>query len=223
MIREFVPCGVFVLGCFFLGSVQPVYGAEGVAPPAAYPADSWQGWSKATLRILDRLESRITVMTLSIGEEGHYRSLSLKLLACVQRPQTLAPEVAARLHLEDSKAKSSTPFEGWFLANLPSLSLYQNPLYDVHIVQCDGQKVPPMMGALPSVTIPQITTSMPERLDADGQSVQLQGNLPVGGAPTSLVPQEYNQPVNSPDPRLMGAPPAGSSEKPLPPPTPLLP
>ncbi|MDF7673333.1 DUF2155 domain-containing protein [Acetobacteraceae bacterium ESL0709] len=227
VIRKFVSYGVVVAGAAFLGVSVSARGAEGVAPPAIYPADSWQGWSKATIRVLDRLESRSVLLTLSVGEEGHYRSLSLKLLACVQRPPTVAPETAARLHLEDSKVTIPTPFEGWILANQPSLSLYQSSLYDVQVVQCDGQKVDPMVGPLPAVNVPQITSVEPERLDADGQTPvsQANGSVSAGGtlvAPTSLLPPEEGQSVNSSGQQLVSPPPVSPNAT-LPPPTSLLP
>ncbi|QHI94940.1 DUF2155 domain-containing protein [Aristophania vespae] len=210
--------GSLAVLCTFLWP-NVAFSVEGVPVPAVHPADSWQGRAKAVIRVLNRLDSQSELLTLSVGEEGHYRSLNLKLTACVERPPTLAPETAAQLNLTDSQAKDSEPFEGWILAQQPGLSVYQSSLYDVQVVRCEGEKVAPMVGPPPPVKAPQITSSAPEKLDADGSPVNNQAGAAYSPeAPTSILPSS-----SSNNQSFGASAPASSGDASLPPPTSLLP
>ncbi|MXV36364.1 MULTISPECIES: DUF2155 domain-containing protein [unclassified Saccharibacter] len=189
-------------------------GVYGVAPPATYPATAWQGRSEAVVRVLNRLDSHVNDVTIPVGKEVTYRSLTVRVVACVQRPPTLPAESAVHLHIEEMKAQNVPVFDGWMLATQPSLGVYGNPLYDVQAVRCQGQNMEPQPGALPPTKAPSLGAIVTPHMDADHQETQGDGayhppqppQTPSTGGPMSLLP-----PV-APDPSTGGAP--------LPPPAP---
>lgn len=144
-------------------------GVKGVAPPAMYPATSWQGRSGAVLRIMRRLDSHVDLVPLHVGEDAAYGILSLRLERCLQKPDGLPAQTAAMLKIEENQEAGSPPFEGWMFTDDPALGAYAGALYDVQIVSCDGDKVEPMVGALPAPVPPQLPAIMAPHVEADAE------------------------------------------------------
>lgn len=126
-----------------------------IAPPVAYPPNTWQGKGMAVLRVLDRLESHVEVLTISINTVRQYKNLIITVGRCLQRPPTLVPDAAAWLDIQD-KLHNGVPFHGWMLAAEPSLGILEDPLYDVQVVRCDGSDLPPQLPTLPKPVVPHL-------------------------------------------------------------------
>lgn len=190
----------------------------GVAPPAVYPAKTWQGRSEAVVRVLDRLDAHVTELTIPVGQEASYRSVSIRAMACLQRPPTLPADAAVHLHIEEMKAQDVPVFDGWMLANAPALGVYGNPLYDVQLVRCQGQEVAPHAGALPKTQAPSLGVIESSHVDADQGTATGPMAPPSqnsGGGPMSLLPPTPSAPSgdnNTPPPS-----PAAPSANGLPP------
>ncbi|MBF0862009.1 DUF2155 domain-containing protein [Gluconobacter kanchanaburiensis] len=186
--------------------------ATGVAPPAMYPATTWQGQSQAVVRVLDRLDSHIELLTVPVGGSATYHSLSVGVEACVSRPQTLSADSGALLHLKDSSDPARAPFDGWMLAQEPSVATYGSPLYDVRVVSCAGVLTAPQAGPLPVVKVPVLASSdVPVEEGGEAQT-----SLPesAAGGPVPLAPDSHN-PIPLAPPGV--APPSLAPSAPVPP------
>ena len=104
------------------------------APPAA-PRPSWLPQGTAELQVLDKVNAQNALLTVKVGQETQFGSLSIQVQACDIRPPDQPQDAAAFLTITDSHA-DAPGFHGWMLANDPSLSMLQHPIYDVRVVGC---------------------------------------------------------------------------------------
>jgi hypothetical protein len=106
-------------------------------PPAApRPTQpSWLPQGSAQLQVLDKVNAQNAVLTVKVGQGAQYGSLAIQVQACDIRPPDQPRDFAAYLTITDSHA-DAPGFSGWMLANNPSLSMLQHPIYDVRVVGC---------------------------------------------------------------------------------------
>lgn len=109
MTNRFLFAGAALLA---LSVTSSALAAVGVAPPAMYPANTWQGRTQAVIRVLDRLDAHIETLTIPVGANASYRTLSVAVEACVSRPETLRADSGALLHLRDSGDSARHPSTG---------------------------------------------------------------------------------------------------------------
>ncbi|WP_310888965.1 DUF2155 domain-containing protein [Gluconacetobacter dulcium] len=172
-----------------------------VAPPAIYPADTWQGRTVATVRVLDTLDSSVQVLTIPVGQDATFRALTIHVGACRDRPATLTPDAAGWLAVRDTR-QDGPGFNGWMLAGEPFLGVFQDPIYAVRLVGCAGDMVAPVPPPLAALAA---AAAQPGDQAASGSPVP---GTPVPGtsdqgtpsAPGSSGPQVLTVPA---------APPAG--------------
>ncbi|WP_338332746.1 DUF2155 domain-containing protein [Acetobacter sp. LMG 32666] len=125
-----------------------------LAPPAVYPAGTWQGKGTAVVRVLDRLDAHVEVLSVPVGgEPTHYKNLDILARRCLQRPPTRAPDAAAWLEIQDTHPGGAT-FRGWMLAAEPGLGVLESSVYDVRMVKCGGDDMAPFLPALPKPVAP---------------------------------------------------------------------
>ena len=107
------------------------------APPAApQPMQlTWLPQPSATLQVLDKVNAQSSVLTVKVGQQAQVGSLTIQVQACDTHPPDQPQDSAAYLNITDSRADASG-FHGWMLANNPSLSMLQHPIYDVRVVGC---------------------------------------------------------------------------------------
>ncbi|NVN42016.1 DUF2155 domain-containing protein, partial [Ameyamaea chiangmaiensis] len=134
--------GVPLLAVAFVCAVQGARGATAVSPPTIYPSNVWQGHAQAVVRVLDRLDSHVEVLTIPAGGNTQFKSLTLAVKACLDRPATLSPDAAVSLDIVDSHPEGAR-FSGWMLAAEPALNVLESPVYDVRVVGCAGDAVTP--------------------------------------------------------------------------------
>lgn len=197
-----LPCMAGLLGG--MSASLHAEGVRGVAPPATYPANTWQGRNGAVLRIMRRLDSHVELVPLHVGEDTAYGPLSLRVERCLQRPDGLPAQTAALLRIEENQESGSPPFEGWMFTDDPALGAYAGALYDIQLVSCDGDKVEPMVGPLPAPAPPQLPAIMAPHVEADEEHGPVVLTPPASGSagqdggssgPTSLLPPAPSQPV----------------------------
>jgi hypothetical protein len=122
-------------------AAPPSPGQAQTQPPAAQPAGpqpiqlTWLPQPNATLQVLDKINAQSTVLTVKVGQQARVGSLTIQVQSCNIHPPDQAQDSAAYLTITDSRADASG-FHGWMLANNPSLSMLQNPIYDVRVVGC---------------------------------------------------------------------------------------
>jgi hypothetical protein len=115
---------------------QPGQPAPPAAPATSQPMQlTWVPQANALVQVLDKVNAQSAVLTVKVGQQAAFGTLSIQVQACDTHPPDQAQDAAAYLTITDSHAE--TPgFRGWMLANNPSLSMLQNPIYDVRVVGC---------------------------------------------------------------------------------------
>jgi hypothetical protein len=106
-----------------------------VSPPAAAPPSAWLPQPTAMLQVLDKLNAQNAVLTVKVGQSAQFGSLTIQVQACQIRPPDQPQDATAYLTITDSHA-DAPGFRGWLLANHPSVSMLQHPIYDVRVVGC---------------------------------------------------------------------------------------
>ena len=108
------------------------------APAAPQPMQlTWVPQGAAQVQVLDKVNAQNTVLTLKVGQQAEYESLTIQLTACSIHPPDRPQDAAAYLKITDSHA-DAPGFQGWMLADNPSASMLENPIYDVRVVGCQA-------------------------------------------------------------------------------------
>jgi len=108
------------------------------SPSAPQPIQlTWQPQGTAQVQVLDKVNAQSTVLDVKVGQQGKYGSLTIQVQACRVHPADQARDAAAYLTITDSHV-DAPGFQGWMLANEPSLSMLQSPIYDVRVVGCQA-------------------------------------------------------------------------------------
>ena len=91
------------------------------------------------LKILDKLSSKNTTITLKIGQEKKFQNLIIKSQKCRNSKFDDNPEITAYLQVRDLNKKNNDKvfiFNGWTFASSPSIKPFDHPVYDIWIVRC---------------------------------------------------------------------------------------
>jgi hypothetical protein len=89
------------------------------------------------VQVLDKVNAQSAVLDVKVGQQGKFGSLTIQVQACKIHPADQARDSAAYLTITDSHA-DVPGFQGWMLANEPSASMLQSPIYDVRVVGCQA-------------------------------------------------------------------------------------
>ena len=91
------------------------------------------------LRILDKVSSKNTTITLKIGEEKKFQNLIFRSQKCRNSKFDDNPEITAYLQVRDLNKKNKDKvfiFNGWTFASSPSIKPFDHPVYDIWIIRC---------------------------------------------------------------------------------------
>lgn len=113
----------------------PAQAAPPGAPPTAAAPSAWLPQTTAMLQVLDKVNAQNAVLTVRVGQSAQFGSLTIQVQACQIRPPDQPQDATAFLTITDSHA-DAPGFRGWLLANHPSVSMLQHPIYDVRVVGC---------------------------------------------------------------------------------------
>lgn len=106
------------------------------APEApAQPPNNWQPAPAAKLQALDKVTAQAQALTVKVGQSAQFGSLTITVKSCVVRPPNEPQDAAAYVDVKDSHPDQEG-FDGWLLANEPSVSMMQNPSYDLRVTGC---------------------------------------------------------------------------------------
>lgn len=125
-----------------------------------YPANSWLKQSVAVVRILDKLESRVTLMQIPVGQSAQFKSLTITPQSCLVRPPSSPADSAAFLDIRDSK-RTGFLFSAWILAAEPAASIFEHPLYNISLKGCAGLTEKEAVSAKPSILPPTSSPTLP--------------------------------------------------------------
>jgi hypothetical protein len=115
--------------------------AQPQTAPAAPPSTpqpmqlTWLPQAGVTLQVLDKVNAQNSILTIKVGQQAKVGSLSIQVQACDTHPADQPKDSAAYLTITDSHP-DAPGFSGWILANDPSASMLQHPIYDVRVVGC---------------------------------------------------------------------------------------
>lgn len=182
-----------------------------VAPPAIYPADTWQGRSVATVRVLDTLDSSVQVLTIPVGQDAAFKALTIHVGACRDRPATLTSDAAGWLAVRDTR-QDGPGFNGWMLAGEPFLGVFQDPVYAVRLVGCAGDMVAPVPPPLVALS----TEGQPgDQQGAAAQGSDASATGSAGSGPSASGAQKLTGPPAAPASQPMAVPAAPVRAAPL--------
>ena len=91
------------------------------------------------IKILDKISSKTSQLTLNIQEENKFENLIIKVLKCKNSEFDDSPEVTAYLQVQDVTLKNNDKvfvFNGWTFSSSPSISLFDHPVYDIWLTKC---------------------------------------------------------------------------------------
>jgi hypothetical protein len=110
--------------------------ATGPAPPAVTDRpNAWLPAATVKLQALDKVNAQTATLTIHVGGSATFGSLTITAKACVVRPADQPADAAAYLDVTDSHA-DSPGFAGWMLEDEPSVSMMQDPIYDLRVTGC---------------------------------------------------------------------------------------
>ena len=91
------------------------------------------------IKILDKVSSKNSKLTLKIGEEKKYENLLIKVLKCRNSQFDDNPEITAYLQVIDITNKNNDEvfvFNGWTFSSSPSIRPFDHPVYDMWLMKC---------------------------------------------------------------------------------------
>jgi hypothetical protein len=120
---------------FLIAPGSQAAASEEVKPPDITPPDTWVPRTQGSVRVMNKIDSTVQLVTLQVGQTVTYQSLALSLSGCFVRPDDLPADAAAHLRIVDNHP-DAPGFDGWMLKREPSLNMLQNPVYDVQLAGC---------------------------------------------------------------------------------------
>ena len=91
------------------------------------------------IKILDKVSSKTSQLSLNIGEEINFENLIIKILKCKNSEFDDNPEVTAYMQVQDVTLNNNDKvfvFNGWTFSSSPSISLFDHPVYDIWLIKC---------------------------------------------------------------------------------------
>ena len=91
------------------------------------------------IKILDKVSSKTSRLTLNIQKETKFENLIIKILKCKNSEFDDNPEVTAYMQVQDITLKNNDKvfvFNGWTFSSSPSISLFDHPVYDIWLIKC---------------------------------------------------------------------------------------
>ena len=91
------------------------------------------------IKVLDKISSKNTLLSLKNGELVKFKDLSIKSLKCKNSEFDDNPEITAYIQVKDLTSKNNDEvfiFNGWMFSSSPSIIPFDHPVYDVWLVNC---------------------------------------------------------------------------------------
>ena len=91
------------------------------------------------LKILDKVSSKTSQLSLNINQETTFGNLIIKILKCKNSEFDDNPEITAYMQVQDVTLKNNDKvfvFNGWTFSSSPSISLFDHPVYDIWLIKC---------------------------------------------------------------------------------------
>ncbi len=93
-----------------------------------------------SIKILDKISSKNTLVKLKNNEEIKFKDLVIKSMKCKNSEFDDDPEIIAYIQVIDVTNKNKDNvfvFNGWMFSSSPSLAPFDHPVYDIWLVGCN--------------------------------------------------------------------------------------
>jgi len=109
------------------------------------------------LQALDKVTARVYTIKAPIGDLVRFGTLEIIARHCDKRPPEETPESTAFLDIWEVRRGEPTVslFRGWMFASSPALSALEHPVYDVWVLDCEGE-ISDGAGDQPPSPLPQV-------------------------------------------------------------------
>lgn len=93
------------------------------------------------VQALDKVTARVYTIKAPLGDVIRFGTLEIIARHCDKRPPEETPESTAFLDIWEVRRGEPTVslFRGWMFASTPALSALEHPVYDVWILDCEGE------------------------------------------------------------------------------------
>ena len=91
------------------------------------------------IKVLDKISSKNTLVTLKNGDETRHKDLSIKSMKCKNSEFDDNPEITAYIQVKDLSNKNKDDvfvFNGWMFSSSPSIAPFDHPVYDIWLIKC---------------------------------------------------------------------------------------
>jgi len=109
--------------------------AEAGPPTTPDWPNVWLPAAAAKIQALNKIDAQSSDLTIKVGQSATFGSLTITVKSCMVRPTDQPADATAFLDVTDSHPDTA-PFDGWLLQAEPSVSMMQNPLYDLRVTGC---------------------------------------------------------------------------------------
>ena len=95
--------------------------------------------SHTSMKILDKISSKNTLIKLKNGEEIRFKDLLIKSIKCKNSEFDGNPEITAYIQVKDLTNQDKDDvfvFNGWMFSSSPSIKPFDHPVYDVWLIGC---------------------------------------------------------------------------------------
>ena len=95
--------------------------------------------SHTSMKILDKISSKNTLIKLKNGEEIRFKDLLIKSIKCKNSEFDDNPEITAYIQVKDLTKQDKDDvfvFNGWMFSSSPSIKPFDHPVYDVWLIGC---------------------------------------------------------------------------------------
>ena len=93
-----------------------------------------------SIKILDKISSKNTLIKLKNSEEVKFKDLLIKSMKCRNSEFDDDPEIIAYIQVIDTTNKNKNNvfvFNGWMFSSSPSLAPFDHPVYDIWLIGCN--------------------------------------------------------------------------------------
>jgi len=93
-----------------------------------------------SIKILDKISSKNTLIKLKNSEEVKFKDLLIKSMKCRNSEFDDDPEIVAYIQVIDTTNKNKNNvfvFNGWMFSSSPSLAPFDHPVYDIWLIGCN--------------------------------------------------------------------------------------
>ncbi len=106
----------------------------------SYAQDNLLEGNYTSIKILDKISSKNTLLKLENGNDTSHKDLIIKSMKCQNSEFDDNPEITAYIQVRDLTNNDKNDvfvFNGWMFSSSPSIAPFDHPVYDIWLVGCN--------------------------------------------------------------------------------------